>query len=183
MTKHAFKIKGTQQKNESNQDNSDDVVSDGGLDEDETIERESDEYLESDASRTIVSGDIVLIKTGDNHPCYLLQLTKNPYVTEDVVSGDYGYVVPPSHRVAEGHYLEIHRSNNDKDNYYLNESKTTIVFAFSFVGNCPRPETATQTRHGKQQEMFFVNHSLHQDLCELVNCFACSMDLCCTNDT
>ena len=72
MTKHAFKIKGTQQKNESNQDNSDDVVSDDGLDEDETIERESDEYLESDASRTIVSGDIVLIKTGDNHPYYLL---------------------------------------------------------------------------------------------------------------
>ena len=63
--------------------------------------------LESDAFKIIVSGDIALIKTGDNHPYYLLKLTKDLYVMEDVVSDDYGNVNPPPHRVVEGHYLEI----------------------------------------------------------------------------
>ena len=52
--------------------------------------------------------------------------------------------------------------------YYLDESKTVIVSAFSVVGNCPPPETVIQKRHWKQQEMFFVDHNLHQGLCELV---------------
>ena len=81
MTKYTFKIKGTQQKNKSNQDDDDDVDSDGDLDEDEINEQESEEYLESDASTIIDSGDIVLIKTGDNYPYYLLKLKKDPYVT------------------------------------------------------------------------------------------------------
>ena len=81
MTKYTFKIKGTQQKNKSNQDDDDDVDSDGDLDEDEINEQESEEYLESDASTIIDSDDIVLLKTRDNHPYYLLKLKKDPYVT------------------------------------------------------------------------------------------------------
>ena len=71
MTKHTIKIKGTRQKNKTNQDDGDDVDSDDDLNEDETNERESEEWLESDVSKIIVSDDIALIKTGDNHPYYL----------------------------------------------------------------------------------------------------------------
>ena len=147
MTKHNIKIKGTRQKNKTNQDDGDDVDSDDDLNEDETNERESEECLESDVSKIIVSDDIAFIKTWDNHPYYLLKLGKDPYVTENVVSDDWGYVIPPSHRVLEGHYLEIHRNNYDGDIYHLDESKTAIVSAFSVVGNCPPPETVTQKRH------------------------------------
>ena len=55
--------------------------------------------------------------------------------------------------------------------YCFNESKTAIVSAFLVVGNCPPPETVSQKRHGKQQEMFFVDHNLDQGLYELMNCF------------
>ena len=113
ITKHTFKIESTGQKNNGNQDEGDDVDSDGDLDEDEIHERESEEYLESNASKIIVSGDIAFIKTGDNHPYYLLKLTKDPYVTEGVVSDDYGEVVFPSWKVVEGHCLEIHKNIND----------------------------------------------------------------------
>ena len=104
MTKHTLKIKGTQRKNKSNHDDGDNVDTDGDLDEEEISEQDSEEYLESDASKIIVSGDIALIKIA-HHPYYLLKLMKDPYITDDVVSEDYGYVVPPSHRVVEGHYL------------------------------------------------------------------------------
>ena len=129
------------------------------MDEGETNEQEPEEYLESGTSKIIISSDIVLIKTGDNHPYYLLTLVRDPYFIEDVASDDYGYIVPPLHRVVEGHYLEILRNNNDGDICYLDESMTAIVSAFSVVGNCPPPETVTQKRHGKQQEMYFVDHT------------------------
>ena len=59
--------------------------------------------------------DISLMKTEHNHSYCLLKLTKYPYVTENVVSDDYGYAVPPSYRVVKGHYLEIQTNNSDED--------------------------------------------------------------------
>ena len=64
MRKKPFKVKGTQQKNKTNQDDGHDVDRDDNLDEDEINERESEEYLENDVSKIIVSGDNALIKTG-----------------------------------------------------------------------------------------------------------------------
>ena len=63
------------------------MMSDGDLDEDEdeVREREEEEYIESDASRVIAKGDIAVIKTSDEYPYYLLQLTKDPFETEDLV--------------------------------------------------------------------------------------------------
>ena len=172
MNTHTFKLKGTRQrkkKGKQSDESDDDDYCD--LDEDEMNERESEEYFESDASKVIISGDIALIKTGDHHPYYLLKLIKDPYVTEDIVSDDYGHLVPPLHRVVEGHYLEIHKNNNDGDVYYLDESKKAIVSSFAVVGNCPPPEVVSHKRRGKQEDMYFVDHNLHQGLCELVNCF------------
>ena len=54
-------------------------------------------------------------------------------MTQNVVFDDYGHIVPPSHRVVKGHYLEVHRNNNDGDIYYLDESKIAIISAFSVV--------------------------------------------------
>ena len=71
-----------------------------------------------------------------------------------------------------GHYLEIHQNNTkDGDIYFLDVSKTAIVSAFSVVGNCPEPTMVTRKRIGKEQNMFLIDHNLHQGLCELVNCF------------
>ena len=111
-----------------------------------------------------------MIKTSDDYPYYLLQLTKDPFETEDLVSDDYGHFFPPHHRVVEGHYLEIHK-NIDDGVYYLDVSKTALISGFSVVGTCPEPTIVQQRRKGKVTDMFLIEPHLHQGLCELVNSF------------
>ena len=125
--------------------------------------------MESEASKLIQNGDIAVIKTGDDHPYYLLKLTKESYETEELVKDDYGHDFPPQHRVVEGHYLEIHKTNKEGDLYYLDENRTAIISAFAVVGNCTGLETSIQRRRGNLQEMFLVTPELHQGLCEIVN--------------
>ena len=41
--------------------------------------------------------------------------------------------------------------------------------AFCVIGNCWTPPTITETKQGKEVEMFLIDHDMHQSLCELVN--------------
>ena len=50
---------------------------DSDLNEDEVSELETAEFMENEASKLIQKGDIAVIKTGDDHPYYLLKLTKS----------------------------------------------------------------------------------------------------------
>ena len=142
---------------------------DSDLNEDEVSELETAEFMESEASKLIQKGDIAVIKTGDDHPYYLLKLTKEPYETEELVRDDYGHDFPPFHRVIEGHYLELHKALKEGDVYYLDEQRTAIISAFAVVGNCPLLETLSQKRRGQIQDMFLLSHKIHQGLCEIVN--------------
>ena len=170
MNTHLFKVKGLRKARKQGEgQSSEDQL--GDLEEEEIEEFEKEEYMESDASKVIVCGDIAVIKTSDDHPYYLLMLTEDPYVTDCVVSDDYGHDIPPMHRVVEGHYLEVHKATNDGDIYFLDDSKTAIISSFSVVGNCPLPETVKMKRRRKEQDMYLINLDLHQGLCELVNCF------------
>ena len=123
----------------------------------------------NEASKLIQKGDIAVIKTGDDHPYYLLKLTKEPYETEELVRDDYGHDFPPFHRVIEGHYLELHKALKEGDVYYLDEQRTAVISAFAVVGNCPLLETLSQKRRGQIQDMFLLSHEIHQGLCEIVN--------------
>ena len=125
--------------------------------------------MESEAAKLIQSGDIALIKTGDDHPYYLLKLTREPYETQAVAVDDYGNDFPPLHRIVEGHYLERHSTNNAGDIYYLDTSKTAFISGFCVVGNCPPLGIVQHKRRGKIEDMFLVDHDLHQALCETVN--------------
>ena len=164
--KHVFQVEGKRKKKlvtGAEDDSSTD------LNEDEIQEREQEEFMESEASKVIQSGDIALIKTGDDHPYYLLKLTTEPYETESAVVDDYGHDFPPLHRIVEGNYLERHTSNNDGDVYYLDTTKTAFISGFCVVGNCPPLQTVRYKRKGKLQDMYMVDHDLHQALCEIVN--------------
>ena len=148
-------------------DEDDDATND--LNEDEIDERDQEEFMETEAAKLIQDGDIALVKTGDGHPYYLLKLTKAPYETESEVVDDYGNPFPPLHRVIEGNYLERHTSNNDGDVYYLDSARTAFISGFCVVGNCPPLPMLKCNRKGKLQDMYLVDHSLHQALCETVN--------------
>ena len=66
--------------------------------------------MEKEASRLIQEGDIAVIKTGDDHPYYLLKLLRDPFETEATISDDYNHEFPPFLRVVEGNYFELHKS-------------------------------------------------------------------------
>ena len=165
LKKHVFSTTG---KRKAADPHASDIEINMDLNDDVINERETAEFMESEASK-LIKGDIALIKTGDDHPYYLLKLSNDPYETEGVVSDDYNHDFPPLHRVVEGHYLEMHKTNNDGDIYFLDEDRTAIVSAYCVVGNCPPPETMLQKRCGRQQDMFLITHNLHQALCETVN--------------
>ena len=55
--------------------------------------------FETEASKLIQEGDIAVIKTGDDHPYYLLKLTKDPYETMSFTTDGYGHEFPPLHHV------------------------------------------------------------------------------------
>ena len=51
------------------------------ISDDEFGELDEIGYFESEASKLILKGDIVVMKTGDDHSYYLLKLAKDPYET------------------------------------------------------------------------------------------------------
>lgn len=104
MTTHTFTEKQLKQKKKTSVKEEDDC----DLEEDE--EKEWGEiFIETEASKYIQEGDVAVIKTGDDHPYYLLNLTSSVFHTEAEVTDDYWHTFPPAHKVVESHYLEIHR--------------------------------------------------------------------------
>ena len=116
----------------------------------------------------IRNGDIAVIKTSDDHPYYLLKLSKDPYKTSEIVVDDYKHQIPPLTKVVEGSYFELHKTSTDGDVYYL-DTKRALVSSFCVVGSCPPLEILFVKKRGKEQEMFKIKNDLHQVLCELVN--------------
>ena len=161
--KHVFQVDNTKRgkgkRKKSVTGAEDDSPSD--LNEDEIQEREQEEFMESEASKLIQSGDMALIKTGDDHPYYLLKLTREPYETESAVVDDYGHDFPPLHRIVEGNYLERHTTNNDGDVYYLDTTKTAFISGFCVVGNCPPLQMVSYKRKGKLQDMYMIYTKLY----------------------
>ena len=135
------------------------------MDEDEQNEWE-EMFIETEASKYIQQGDVAVIKTGDDHPYYLLKVT-SLFETESEVTDDYRHTFPPAHRVVEGHYLEIHRETNNGTVYYVDQTRKALISAFCIVGNCPELPTTLQRKCGKNVDMFIVDHDIHQVLSEL----------------
>ena len=166
LKNHVFsKTKKTKSK-KSYEDLNDDKY--GDLNEDEINELESAEFMESEASK-LIQGDVAAMETGDDHPYYLLKLLQDPYETEGTLSDDYNHEFPPLYRVAEGNYFELHKTTNEGDIYYMDTKNRAIISAFCVAGNCPPPVILMKKQRGKEQEMYLIDHDLHETLCEIVN--------------
>ena len=161
MKKHFFSLSAQKKKEDSDSELCD-------LNEEEEIEWE-EMYTETEAAKFIETGDIAVIKTGDDHPYYLLRLTASPFMTEASMKDDYNHTFPPYHRVVIGHYLEVHKETTNGTLYYVNTKKEALISAFCVVGNCPLPTSVTVKKNKKDVEMFLIVNDLHQYLCELVN--------------
>ena len=147
---------------ECNQDAEEDI-SDNEFDELDEIE-----YFESEASKLILKGDIAVIKTGDDHPYYLLKLTKDPYETQETITDSYNHYFPLYHRVIEGNYLELHKEQKYSDLYYVDYHKAAIISAFAVIGNRLMPEILNEKKNGKLVAMYVISSDINQALCELV---------------
>ena len=55
---------------------------------------------------------MAVIKTGDDHPYYLLKVTCL-FETKAETTDDHCYTFPPAHQVVEGHYLKIYKETSD----------------------------------------------------------------------
>ena len=159
---HTFTSKKEQKKREKASVEEEDEFD---LDEDEQNEWE-EMFIETEASKYIQQGDVAVIKTGDDHPYYLLKVT-SLFETESEVTDDYRHTFPPAHRVVEDHYLEIHRETNNGTVYYVDHIRKALISAFCIVGNCPELPTTLQNKCGKNVDMFIVDHDIHQVLSEL----------------
>ena len=126
------------------------------------------EYFKSEASKLILKGDIAVIKTGDDHPYYLLKLTKDPYETQETITDSYNYKFPPYHTAIEGNYLELHKEQKDSDLYCVDYRKTAMISAFGVIGNFPMPEIINEKKNGKLVAMYVISSDIHQALYELV---------------
>ena len=108
MVKHTFSIKGNQRGKAP-------VDEEDEFDSDEDEKNEWDEmFIETEVSKYIQQGYVVVIKTGDGHPYYLLKVTSSLFETESEVTDDYQHTFPPAHRVAEDHFLEIYKETNNR---------------------------------------------------------------------
>ena len=123
-------------------------------------------FIETETSKHIQEDDVAVIKTGDDHPYYLLKVTSF-FKTKAETRGDYRHTFPPGHRVVEGHDLEIYNENNDGTLYYIDNTRKALISAFCVVGNCPELPSTQQKKRGKNVEMFIVDHDIHKALYEL----------------
>ena len=142
-------------------------VDEGDLNEEEECEWDNI-YKETEAAQYIEQGDLAVIKTGDDYPYYLLQVTSPPYETVSEVKDDFNHTIPPYHRVIEGNYLEVHKETVNGTLYYIETSKKAIISTFCIVGNCPLPQLVPTKKSKKMIDMFLISDDLHQTLCELV---------------
>ena len=113
-------------------------------------------------------GDIAVVRSGDDHPYYLLKLDSPPFTTTAPVTDDYHQSLPRCHRVIRGHYLEIFKEFKDRDIYYVDTKKKAYVSSLCVLGISPELQTITQTRRKKKETMFVVDEELHQEFSELV---------------
>ena len=139
------------------------------LNEDKVNEWQEEMFVETEAAKFIVKGDIAVIKTGDDHPCYLLKLTSSPYETVSEITDDYRHTFLPYHRVVEGNYLEVFKECSDCSLYHVDVKQKAIVSAFCVIENCSTLPTVTEKKCGKNIEMFLIDYGMHQVLSELVN--------------
>ena len=152
MVKHRLTLKtGNASEGEEDVDND--------LDEDEQIEWD-EMFIKTQASKDIQEGDVAVIKTGDDHPYYLLKVT-SLFKTKAETTDNYRHTFPPAHRVVEGPYLEIYKETNDGTLYYIDNTRKALISAFCVVGNCPELPSTQLKKRGKNVEMFIVNHDIH----------------------
>ena len=78
MIKHNFSIS-NKSRTANDDDNDDESFMD--LNENEVNEWQEEIFVEREAAKFIIKCDIAVIKTGDDHPYYLLKLTSSPYET------------------------------------------------------------------------------------------------------
>ena len=163
MIKHNFSIsKKSRTANDDDDDDDDDDDNDDesftDLNEDEVNEWQEEMLVETEAATFIVKGDIAVIKTGDDHPYYLLKLTSSPYERVSEITDDYRHTFLPYHRVVEGNYLEVFKERSDGSLYYVDVKHKAIVSAFCVVGNCPTLPTVTEKKRGKNLALFLVDY-------------------------
>ena len=120
------------------------------LNEDEAIKWQEETFVETEAAKFIVKGDIAVIQTGDDHPYYLLKLTSSPYEMVSEITDDYRHTFPPYHCVVEGNYLEVFKERSNGSLYYVDVKQKAIVSAFYVVGNCPTLPTVTEKKCEKK---------------------------------
>ena len=118
------------------------------------------EYFKSEASKLILKGDIAVIKTGDDHPYYLLKLRKDLYETQEIITDSYNHKSPLYHRVIQGNYQELHKEQKDSDLYNVDYHKTAMISAFAVIGNCPVPEIINVKKNGKLVAMYVISSDI-----------------------
>ena len=107
--------------------------------------------VETKAAKFIVKGNIAVIKSGDDHPYYLLERTSSPCETVSEITDDYRHTFPPYHPVVEGNYLEVFKELSDGSLYYVDvKQKASFCILcrwklFQFT-NCNRKETWKKLR-------------------------------------
>ena len=66
-------------------------------------------FIESDATKCTVEGNIAIICMGDDHNYYLAKLITDIYETEESEMDDYNHEMPAHQKVIVCSYLEIHK--------------------------------------------------------------------------
>ena len=163
MIKHNFSTS-KKSRTANDDDDDDDNESFPDLNEDEVNEWQEEMFVETEAAKFIIKGDIAVIKTGDDHPYYLLQLTSSPYDRVSEITDDYRHAFLPYHHVVEGNYLEVFKERSDGSLYYVDVKHKAIVSAFFVIGNSPTLPTVTEKKRGKNLAMFLVDYDMHQVL-------------------
>ena len=164
-----FKEKGSSKKIEDAYD-SDDLEEDQ---RDEFIDPDDENddirYQEGEAYSMLTKGDIAVVRSGADHPYYLLQIICEPYETQSDITDDYQHSFSTNQRVIQGNYLEMFKEVRDGDIYYVDKRRSAIVSSLCVVGVCPELKEVTHKRRGSEETMLMVDGELHQALCELVN--------------
>ena len=81
---------------------------DGDENNDDEELNESDMFIESNAKKYTIKGDIAIICTGDDHNYYLTKLITDIYETEESEMDDYNHEMPAHQKVIVSFYLEVH---------------------------------------------------------------------------
>ena len=113
-------------------------------------ESDEDDFLVTEASHMISSCDIALVKTGNDYPCYLVELICYTFTTESETKDHYNHTYPPEHKIVIGNYLEIHII------FYLENKRKAIISCFSNAGVSPESEFIQGKRCGKTEDVLLL---------------------------